>query len=83
MKKILKKSVLILGMFLMTSSAFALAAYDGEVVENTCSLSFNFLGIVKKWTGHKLIKSTDMYGHDYVYEVGCGENGGSWDWFWE
>ena len=86
MKRITRKTVLILSMCLLfTSSAFAYVAavYDGEVVENTCSLSFNFLGIVKKWTGHKLIKVTNEQGKEDTKSIGCGEDGGSWDWFWE
>lgn len=71
-------------LILTTSSyAFIEEEVSGEVVENTCNLSFNFL-FVKKWTGHKLIKTYDVLGRvNGTKEIGCGEDGGSWDWFWE
>lgn len=82
MKKLTRKTTLVLGMcLLMVSSTFAM--YDGEVIENNCNLSFNFFGIVRKWTGYKLIKTTDENGWTVIKQVGCGEGGGYWDWFWE
>lgn len=82
MKKLTRKTVLIFSLYiLMVAPSFAMV-YD-EVVENTCSMTFNFFGIVKKWKGHKLVKSEDEYGRTVITEIGCGEGGGSWDWFWE
>jgi hypothetical protein len=76
----MKKKILIFGLFAVLASS----AYAVEVVENTCKLSFNFFGIVKKWSGYKLVETYDIYGKpNGTREIGCGENEGSWDWFWE
>jgi len=66
----------IIATLLIGSSVFAKA----DRVVNTCSLSVNFFGLVKVWTGS--ITTYDDAGN-VVSQTGCGENGGSWDWFWE
>lgn len=75
----MKKKILIFSLI----SLFAISAFAGELVSNTCKVSFNFLGIVKVWSGEKTYVTTDWYGNTYTYTTGCGEDGGSWDWFWE
>lgn len=86
MKKITKRTALIFSLCLiLSSSAFAFVEETGPggLVKNTCKLSFNLFGLVRVWSGEKTYETTDIYGHTYTYTVGCGEDGGSWDWFWE
>ncbi|WAC41529.1 hypothetical protein [Pedobacter sp. SL55] len=75
----MKKKFLMLSVF----AVLATSVFAGELVNNTCKLSFNFLGIVKIWSGEKTYVTTDYLGNTYTYTTGCGEDGGSWDWFWE
>lgn len=78
MRKLTKKSFLILTAIIMMISPILVKA--DYMVENNCQLTFNFLGIVKKWKGSKTFYNPDT---NSTYTVGCGEDGGSWDWFWE
>lgn len=81
MKKLTRKALLILGICLMmVSPTFAMV---DEMIENNCQLTVNFFGLVKVWKGSKTMLGEDMYGNQYTYTIGCGEDGGSWDWFWE
>lgn len=72
MKKVI---FVVITTLLLGSSAFAI-----NRTVNTCQTSFNFLSIVTVWTGS--ITVYDDKGN-IISQTGCGDNGGSWDWFWE
>lgn len=75
----MKKKILVLCILTVLS----ISVFAGELINNTCRMSFNFFGIVKVWSGEKTYVTEDWYGNVYTYKTGCGEDGGSWDWFWE
>lgn len=81
MKKLArKKRAIFVVCLLMIAPSIVMA---DEMIDNNCQLTFNLFGIVKKWKGSKTMLGEDMYGNQYTYEIGCGVNEGSWDWFWE
>lgn len=72
MKKII---FVVIAILLVNSSALAI-----NRTVNTCQTSVSLFGLVTVWTGS--ITTYDDAGN-ILSQKGCGENGGSWDWFWE
>jgi hypothetical protein len=65
---------------LIATLLIGLPAFAKNRTVNTCQTSFNFFSLVTVWTGS--ITTYDEEGN-IISQTGCGQNGGSWDWFWE
>lgn len=78
----MKKVFLTICLIGLMYSAKAQTAQTRNV--STC-VSTNFLGIVTVWSGS--MNTETFNGATNQWEVTssrpCGQNGGSWDWFWE
>jgi hypothetical protein len=69
----MKKLIFTFVAFLALNFTFA------KTVVRNCHLSVRFFGLVEVWTG----QITTYHDNGTVTKTGCGEGGGSWDWFWE